>query len=411
MSATLPFPPRFVLPEQTLAEERFRDLLSLSADWLWEMDAELRFSWFSENFSGGGANHDRYIGYRRWDLPIEIPSETMAEHRQALAARQPFRDLQYRIVHSDGRTRWYSTSGLPLFADGRFVGYRGTGRDITAHKQIEEELRSHRDHLQALVDARTADLRRAKEQAEQSNQAKTEFLSNISHELRTPMHAILSFARIGQAKVGAVGHDKLLDYFSRIHGGATRLVELIDDLLDLAKLDAGQMSYAMQPLDLYRLADESLQELHSLLEGRELAVRIESDASDCRVEGDRKRLEQVLRNLIGNAVKFSPVGGEILVELNSATLPAGRRAADTGEVPALRLTVADQGVGIPEDEIEKIFDRFVQSSRTATGAGGTGLGLAICREIVHTHRGIIRARNRPTGGAAFDVLLPLTETP
>jgi PAS domain S-box-containing protein len=407
MSATLPFPPRFVLPEHSLAEERFRDLLSLSADWLWEMDAEYRFTWFSENISRGGADHKSNIGLHRWDLLIDLPEDVWTAHKALLAAHQPFCDFVYRICTPDGVPRWYSINGIPLFVDGRFVGYRGTGRDITARKQIEEELRSHRDNLQDLVESRTADLRYAKELAEQSNRAKTEFLSNISHELRTPMHAILSFARIGQAKAGAVGPEKLVEYFSRIHGGGTRLLELVDDLLDLATLESGRMKYVMHRIDLRRRVEEMLHELQALLESRGLTCSIVSTQADCHIDGDHKRFDQVLHNLIGNAIKYSPASGEIHVELAPATLPAGRRAEDLGDIPALRLTVADQGIGIPETELENIFEKFVQSSRTATGAGGTGLGLAICREIVHAHRGIIRARNRPEGGAAFDVLLPL----
>jgi signal transduction histidine kinase len=135
-------------------------------------------------------------------------------------------------------------------------------------------------------------------------------------------------------------------------------------------------------------------------------------AESCHVLGDCKRISQVLHNLLGNAIKFTPEGRRIFIEIAPASLPAGRRAADSGALAALRLTVADEGIGIPPAELEAIFDKFAQSSKTATGAGGTGLGLAISREIVHAHRGIIQARNRPEGGAAFDVILPLsTRTP
>jgi signal transduction histidine kinase len=104
-------------------------------------------------------------------------------------------------------------------------------------------------------------------------------------------------------------------------------------------------------------------------------------------------------------VKFTPEDRQIHVSLHAASIPVGRRAADTGEAPALCLTVADEGIGIPPDEVDAIFDKFAQSSRTSTGAGGTGLGLAICREIVQAHRGMIRAYNLEAGGAAFEVML------
>jgi signal transduction histidine kinase len=148
--------------------------------------------------------------------------------------------------------------------------------------------------------------------------------------------------------------------------------------------------------------------LSSLLESRRQTCEVHATADNCHVLGDRKRIGQVLHNLLGNAIKFTPEDRRIFVEIAPATLPAGRRAADSGEMAALRLTVADEGVGIPPGELESIFDKFSQSSKTATGAGGTGLGLAISREIVLAHRGIIRSRNRPEGGAAFDVILPLS---
>jgi signal transduction histidine kinase len=148
-------------------------------------------------------------------------------------------------------------------------------------------------------------------------------------------------------------------------------------------------------------------ELAPLFEGKKLNCKIDVAAAVCHITGDHKRLDQVWRNLLGNAIKFTPEQRSIHVEIAEGIIPAGRRAGDSGEIQALRITVADEGVGIPEAELDAIFDKFTQSSRTASGAGGTGLGLAICREIIHAHRGIIRAHNRPEGGAVFDVLLPL----
>jgi PAS domain S-box-containing protein len=408
--AAMPVPPPDPdrsAPESQLAEERFNDLLQLTADWLWEQDADLRFSWFSSNYLQGGANHKSYIGVKRWDLPLELPEDVLAEHMALLAARQPFRDLEYRITTPDGQKRWYSISGLPLFNEGVFAGYRGTGREITRRKELEEELREHRDNLAEMIQVQTADLQRAKEAAERANQAKTEFLTNMSHELRTPLHAVLAFARLGHLRAGKVEVERVRDYFDNIRASGNQLLSLVNDLLDLSKLETGNARLAFVAIDLRQHLTAIVKELSALLEDKQLTCRVSNDIPGVLVIGDPQRIDQLLRNLIGNAIKFSPAGKTILIEIALASLPRGRRQEDVGELPAVRLTIADEGIGIPAAELESIFDNFIQSSLTASGAGGTGLGLAICREIVHAHRGIIRALNRDEGGAAFEVLLPL----
>jgi signal transduction histidine kinase len=135
-------------------------------------------------------------------------------------------------------------------------------------------------------------------------------------------------------------------------------------------------------------------------------LRFKVSAADMEIEVDSVRIVQVAQNMIGNAIRFSPPGSEILIALSPVTLPSGRRRNDHSIVPGIALTVADSGPGIPEDELDTIFDKFVQSSKTKTGAGGTGLGLAISREIATLHCGEIRARNRATGGAEFILTLP-----
>lgn len=393
-------------------EARFRDLSELSADWFWEQDAELRFCYFSGGLERRGVGMNEHLGKRRWDLPIQLSDAAWAEHKATLAAHRPFRDLEYRIVHADGSVRWFVANGIPLFdAAGNFVGYRGNGRDITARKRLEEELRLHREHLEDLVSSQTADLIRAKESAEQANRAKSDFLANMSHELRTPMHVVLSFARIGQAKAESVPPEKLKEYFEHIRTGGERMLDLVNDLLDLSKLEAGCMEYAMSRVDMRRCVASVVAELTPLFDGKQIACVVESAAENGLVRGDSRRLDQVVRNLLGNAIKFTPEGGRVFIQVANDRMPAGHRSGDASLfMPTLRLTVADEGIGIPEEELDSVFEKFSQSSLTSSGAGGTGLGLAICREIVRAHRGSVRARNRSEGGAAFDVFLPLDGT-
>ncbi len=274
----------------------------------------------------------------------------------------------------------------------------------------EELIRAHRDDLQTLVDERTAELLQAKESAEAANLAKSEFLANISHELRTPMHAILSFARLGRQKISAGGTPaaKLNQYFQRIDQSGARLLRLLNDLLDLAKLESGRMTYDMGAHDLRALADDVALELRELATGKGVALVVEKPAFECIAWCDPVRVGQVLRNLLANAVKFTPEGGKVRFVFAIGELLDGHPADERATYrAALQVSVVDEGTGIPESELDAVFDKFIQSSKTKSGAGGTGLGLSICKEIVRYHGGRIWAGNNPEGGAIVSLLLPL----
>jgi signal transduction histidine kinase len=273
----------------------------------------------------------------------------------------------------------------------------GAQIDITQLKQIEAELKRHRDHLQELVGERTRELVLAKEAAEAASRAKSEFLANMSHELRTPMHAILSFTRLGleKARSPAPAIERIERHLTRVEQSGERLLALLNDLLDLSKLEAGKMRYEMMRVDLLAVAAGVIEECAVLARERGLAFALDARAADARAWCDPHRVAQVVRNLLSNAIKFSPEGGQVRIVCE-----------DAPESGALALTVQDEGSGIPEDELEAIFDEFVQSSKTRSGAGGTGLGLSICRQIVHDHGGRIWAGNRAEGGASITFLLP-----
>jgi signal transduction histidine kinase len=280
----------------------------------------------------------------------------------------------------------------------------GTLTDIDAAKLAEQELKRHRDDLAGLVEERTASAEAARAEAEKArlaaeaaNRSKSEFLANMSHELRTPMHAILSFASFGVDKAGRAERDKLAHYFGNIHKSGARLLILLNDLLDLSKLEAGKMEMQLSAHDPAALLGDAIGEAEALAKSREVRLELDTPPAPLTVRLDGARMLQVIANLLSNAIKFSPPGGRVQVSLRPGAAPGG-----------IEIHVRDEGVGIPEDELEKVFDKFVQSSKTKTGAGGTGLGLAICREIVQAHHGIIFANPNPAPapGTCFTVAIP-----
>ncbi len=231
------------------------------------------------------------------------------------------------------------------------------------------------------------------EQARLANAAKSEFLANMSHELRTPLHAILNYAQFGLSKLETAPLAKLHKYFDQIEWQGQHLLNLVNNLLDLARLEAGKRAFNYEMVDLSQLLKQIGQEYEILSDARHLSLTYDLPSTSRAVLVDPAQIQQVVRNLLSNAIKFTLEGSAIIVGLYHDT-------------QGVIVTILDQGPGIPETEYETIFDKFVQSSLTKTGAGGTGLGLAICHEIIASHQGRIWAENHPGGGAKFTFFLP-----
>jgi PAS domain S-box-containing protein len=307
-----------------------------------------------------------------------LPAEAAALHADQdaeLMARGGRLRYETRVQHRDGSLRdMVVTKVLVPGEDGRPAGILCTLMDVSEFRDAERATREARDA------------------AEEASRAKSEFVANISHELRTPLQAILGFSELGYTR--GLDNPRLAGMFNDIHNSGQRMLALVNDLLDVSKIESAVGTFDLERCDLRTLVNAVLRELAPLVGKRRLRLSVALPEQPLRVKVDPLRMQQAIRNVVANAIKFSPEGGQLEVQ--------AAEAAD-GEV---WLTVADRGPGIPPAEIETIFDAFVQSSKTKDGSGGTGLGLAICRKIIDIHGGRISAENRPGGGAVFRIQLP-----
>ena len=304
--------------------------------------------------------------------------------------------LSDKLVLTTAKARDYEITNKELLESRQKLqkAYAESLEEIAKRIAAEQELKRHKDHLEEIVDQRLSKAKQAQQDAESANRQKSDFLTSISHELRTPLQAVLSFARLGIDNIDQLDKNKIVRYFKNIDTAGYRLLSLLNDLLDLAKLEAGKIEFDFQKTGISNLIVNILEEFGALSEQDKIQFDFQRPENEPLLEADAFKLMQVIRNLVSNAVKFSAQGDIISIRIK--TFP------DTIEV-----SVSDQGVGIPENELESIFDKFSQSRRTTTGVGGTGLGLAICKEIIGAHRGKIWAGNNAAGGAILKFSLPI----
>jgi signal transduction histidine kinase len=254
---------------------------------------------------------------------------------------------------------------------------------------------------------RERELRDQSEQANQMSRDKSKFIANMSHEMRTPMHAILGFSDLGAKKSTSISREKLHDYFLRINESGQRLLNLLDALIDLSNLEAGRLDYQTKNNDMKSTIESAIAQMKPKLEERSISVDVISKLDVTMAHYDNDKLMQVLQNLLSNALKFSPIDSVISIVIEGASLPFLLSKEEQKSRPALSVSVVDQGVGIAENDLETIFDKLAQSSSKALRTGDSGLSLAICREIIQHHNGVITAHNNIAAGATFTFTIPL----
>ncbi|MBO6521972.1 MAG: response regulator [Rhodospirillales bacterium] len=399
------------------SENRLRDLADVSADWFWEMDKDLRFTTVSERFEEVvGIPRSVYLGRTRPEA-ISLSNMQMTDqwraHLDDLENRRPFTDFRYALPKGSGKMEFCSISGKPIYdSNGEFAGYRGSGRDVTAEETAQRRMRESEARLQRNVrqleasrqeleesTAKMAELAERyaieKDRAEASERSKSEFLASMSHEIRTPMTGVMGFAdMLMDSPLAPEDRDKVI----KIKGATQSLLTIINDILDLSKLDAGRLKIENLDFNIRNAVEEVIDLVRERARVKNLRLNIDfPDDIEAGINGDPTRFRQVLINLVGNAVKFTHKGG------------VGVRATMVNEQDKsfIEFRVIDTGIGISPENQKKLFSDFSQADASISRHyEGTGLGLAISKRLVELMGGRIWVESKEGVGSEFCFTLP-----
>jgi two-component system cell cycle sensor histidine kinase PleC len=388
-----------LIEKTTAADIRLRDAIETIPEAFVLWDADNRLVLCNSNFQ------------QLHDLPDEAITVGTSYEEVFAAGR---RSVIHKVVPESSASPGASTFEAQI-DDGRWLhiserrtkdgGYVSVGTDITALKMNEEKLiESERRLIATIAEVRSSEQRLAelaeryaeeKTRAEEANRAKSEFLANMSHELRTPLNAIIGFSEIMQSGMfGPLGAEKYKEYCSDIHQSGQYLLEVINDILDMSKIEAGRIRLCIEELELDKLLAEAMRVISGRADDKHLLVQADID-SGLRLSADRRALKQIVLNLLSNAVKFTPARGQIKV----------RGHAAGGFV---RIAIMDTGIGIPTDALAKLGRPFEQvESQLTKSHQGSGLGLAIAKSLTELHGGVMRIRSAPGRGTIVVVKLPI----
>jgi PAS domain S-box-containing protein len=379
------------------ADRRFRELLEAAPDAIMEVDHEGRIVLLN-------VVTEKLFGYSRDELlqrPVEIllPQELRAAHTghrsdywSNPSTRPMGSGLKLQGQRKDGTRFPVEISLSPVKSDD---GFRVTAiiRDISEREQIEDRLRVIQDrYTRELADTnRELELRNL--EIERANRLKSEFLASMSHELRTPLHTVIGFSELLGEEIEGPLNEKQKRFVGHIHQDSLHLLELINDILDLSKIEAGRLELRREPFDVPGAIEEVMGSIRGQSSAKDIRLTT-NVAVPTVLDADRVRFKQVLYNLLSNAIKFTPPGGKVHVEVGIVE-------------GMLQVSITDTGIGIAKEQHASVFTKFYQVGETTKGVKeGTGLGLAITKHLVEQHGGRISLASEPGNGSCFTVRLP-----
>ena len=387
--------------EQALraSEGKYRSLVANIPDIVWTADANRKLLYVSDSV-------EKILGYTAGELiqgggtlwldrihPNDFPNVQLAY--QMLFAKEKAFDVEYRIRRKDGQWIWLQSRAPSTYVrDGTF-GADGLLSDITQRKRVEEALQQ------------------TKEAAEAANRAKSQFLASMSHELRTPLNAIIGFSEILSDKTFGDLNDRQYKYANNILSSGRHLLQLINDILDLSKVEAGRLELTRSSFSVARALENAQVIIKTIAYKKGIALDFEVAAAPSELFADEAKFKQIMYNLLSNAIKFTPDKGRVVVTATRGNHPNGQGAPGSksslsGE--CLQVTVADTGIGIHPRDQERIFAEFEQvDSSYGRLQQGTGLGLALTKRLIELHGGRIRVESEGIEGkgSRFTFLLPL----
>ncbi len=369
---------------------RYKNLMENSSDWIWEVDKNGVYTFVSDRIKDFlGYEATEIIGKTPFDLMSEEEAKRVAgEFIKYVSEQKSFRDLENTNIHKNGEFVVFETSGSPIYNEnGEFIGYRGTDKDITEAKKLQKELTALNIGLEQKVDERTKEIEEQIQIAQNATKTKSIFLANMSHEIRTPMNGIIGMSHLA-LKTNL--DEKQRNYLNKINLSANNLLGIINDILDISKIEAGKLKIEKGNFDLFKVIESVVNLVELKIEEKSLDVTVAYEPQVGKeFYGDSLRINQILTNLLSNAVKFTH-SGEVGLVVSKAS------------ENRVRFEIKDTGIGLSKMQIERLFSSFTQADSTTTKKyGGTGLGLAISKELVELMNGKIWVESELGVGSRF----------